>query len=126
MMKGRVLALIVARPGRMRDGLRALLRAMPQIEIVDEADDSPSALRMITKHHPALLLLDSDLPGDEVSTELGRIKTEEPQIRCIVLADNPQQQQVANAAGADGVLLKGFPAAKLFETIERLFPRQET
>ena len=125
-MKGYAPVLIVAKPGRVRDGLQALLAAISQTEIVGPADDGPSALRMITEHHPVLVLLDADLPDDGAPTVLGRIKSEWPQIRCIVLADNVRQQQAAQAAGADSVLIKGFPAAQLFATIKRLIPRHET
>ena len=34
--------LIVAKPTRMREGLRALLMAMPQLEIIGQVDDGPS------------------------------------------------------------------------------------
>jgi len=45
--------------------------------------------------------------------------------RCIALADDVHQQQEAEAAGADVVLLKGFPAARLIATIEGLLSQEE-
>jgi len=119
-MKNHTPALIVARPGRVRDGLQALLTTVPQIGTVDLADDGPSALRMVRRRHPALVLLDINLHDDEVSTLLRQIKARWPQTRCLVLADSVRLQQMARDAGADSVLLKGFPAAQLFATIEGL------
>jgi DNA-binding NarL/FixJ family response regulator len=51
---------------------------------------------------------------------LGQIKTLWPEIRCVVLADDVWQQEEAMTLGADIVLLKGFPPAKLAETIEAI------
>jgi CheY-like chemotaxis protein len=113
-------ALIVATPGRFRDSLRALLVAAPHIEAVDQADDAPSALKVVAARHPALVLLDTSLPGNQVWTALRQIKAERPETRCIILADNTRWQQEGSNSGADAVLLKGFPTAELFQTVERL------
>ena len=113
-------ALIVATPGRFRDSLRALLVAAPHIEAVDQADDAPSALKVVTARHPALVLLDTSLPGNQVWTALRQIKAERPETRCIILADNTRWQQEGSNSGADAVLLKGFPTAELFQIVERL------
>jgi DNA-binding NarL/FixJ family response regulator len=116
-------ALIVARPGRMRNGLRALLRTIPRIEIVGQVDQGSAALEMVTLERSALVLLDSSLPFEEMRMALKQIKAEWPQTRCIVLVDNIQQQGMAQAAGADGVLLKGFAAETLFMTIDEVLMR---
>ena len=112
--------LIVARPGRMRDGLQALLAAMPQIGSVDLTDDGPSALSTAPNQHPALVLLDTRTSGDETLAVLRQIKTRWPLARCLLLVDTDRQRRLARAAGADGVLLKGFQADQLFATVEGL------
>jgi DNA-binding NarL/FixJ family response regulator len=120
MPENRASALIAARPGPLQDGLQALMTAIPQIEIVARADDASAVVRLVTEYRPSLVLLDTSLVGNEAWTMLRQIKAEWPQARCTVLADNVQQQQEATAAGADAVLLKGFPAARLVATIEKL------
>jgi DNA-binding NarL/FixJ family response regulator len=112
--------LIAARPCRMRDSLRFLLKTVPGIEIVGQADDSASALRMVTEHHPMLVLLDTNLPGEGVSTVVRQIKANGSQSRCLVLAGDAWQQREARDAGADVALLKGFPAARLVEAVGEL------
>jgi DNA-binding NarL/FixJ family response regulator len=119
----RVSALIVARPGRMREGLRALLRTIPKIEIIGQVDQSSAALEMVTQEQSALVLLDSSLPFEEMWTVLKQIKVERPQTQCIIVTDNVQQQKLVQAAGADGVLLKGFAAETLFTTIDEVLAR---
>jgi DNA-binding NarL/FixJ family response regulator len=121
-----VLTLIVVSPSPLRDGLRALLTAIPQVESLREADDASLALRAIEEHPPALVLIGVDPPGDEVWELLGQIKAGWPQIRSILLVDDAQQQRLAQAAGADCVLIKGFPASKLSATIKSLLPRPLT
>jgi len=49
-----------------------------------------------------------------------QIKATRSQTRCIVLDDSIHQQQMAEAAGADAALIKGYRAARLAEVIERL------
>ncbi len=124
-MKNGMSTLIVVKPGRMRDSLRALLRAIPGVSIIGQVDNSSSALEMIVNHQPALTLLATNLPGDEIWHVLKQIKGKQLQTRCLVLAGTLQQQWLAKNAGADSVLLAGFPAAKFYETIEELRAEQK-
>lgn len=117
--------LVAARPDRMRDSLQILLKMVNEINVVGHADDSYSAVRMVSKHRPALLLLDTNLPGEEISTVLEQIRANGSQSRCLVLVDSVQQRQEAESAGADAALVKGFPAAKLFEVIKGLLSEQK-
>ncbi len=125
MAKGSTMAMILAEPGPLRDSLRAFLLTLPQIEAVDLVDDALSALSVVIEHRPALVLVDAGLSGNGGLTALRQIKAEGLQSRCLVLADNAQQIRHAQAIGADVALLKGFPAAKLFEIVERLLPEQK-
>lgn len=115
-------ALIVTGPGSLQNGLLALMTAMPQIEVVGEADDASSAQQMVVEHRPDLVLLDMDLPGNDPCALLRQIKNDWPATRCIALADDVQHQQESEAAGADIALVKGFAPAQLIATIERLLP----
>lgn len=119
-MKGYTMAVIVAEPGPLRDSLQTLLMALPQIETVRLVGDAPSAWKAIAEQTPALVLLDTNLPDGDALVLLRKIKAQKHRARCLVLADDRQQQQEATAAGADAALLKGYPAAGLFETIEML------
>jgi two-component system response regulator DesR len=115
-----VTALIVARPGEMRDGVRALLASTPNIAHIIQADDGPAALAIIRELCPQVAVLDCNIPAGDVPTLLAGIKAACPQTRCLVLADGPEQQREAESAGADVTVLKGFPAARLAQTLARL------
>ena len=121
-MKDDISALIAAQPGALSVGLRALLMAMPRIETVRQANDALATLRIVVEHRPALVLLDTESFNSEFPEMIKKIKTEGNQSRCLVLVDDVQQQQEAQAAGADVVLVKGFPAVKLFTIIRDLLP----
>ena len=111
--------LIVAKPGRIRDSLEALLRTMPQVKIVGQVDDSSMALEMITEYSPDLVLLVTNLAHDEAWQILEYLKIV-PETRCLVLTDTKLNLEQAEAAGADEVLLTGFPTKRLFESVMRL------
>jgi DNA-binding NarL/FixJ family response regulator len=115
-------ALIIARPEPLRDGLHALVGTMPQIGSVDVVSDVHSALKSDIGG-PALLLLDAGLTGNDVWLTLRRAKARWPGARIIVLVDTVQQQAEAEAAGADVVLLEGFPAGRLVAAIVKLLPQ---
>ncbi len=120
------MALIVAQPGPLRDGLKALLMTVPQIKAVIQMSNVSPVMAAIARHHPILVLLDTKFTnGNGRSTMVKLIKAEGTQSRCLVLADNIQQQQQATIAGADVVLFKGFPAVRLFDTIEELLSKPE-
>jgi DNA-binding NarL/FixJ family response regulator len=125
MPKQVTLALIVARPGPLRNGLQALMTTMPQIEILAETTDPSALRRMGAGMQPDVVLLDASLPEDQVWAALGRIKAEWSQTRSIVLVEDSQQQQKAQAAGADVVLIQGTPAGQLIAAIEGLLSQEE-
>ena len=124
MPKQVTLAIIVARPGPLRNSLQSLMTTMPQIEILAETSDPSALLRMGAGIQPDVVLLDASLPEEQVWAALGQIKKEWSQTRSIVLVEDSQQQQKAQASGADLVLIKGYPAANLIAAIERLLSQE--
>ena len=111
--------LIVTKPSRALDSLRALLCTLPEIVIVDQVGDETMALRSISKNQPDLLLLVTNLPHEEEWLILDRLKSK-PLPRSLVLTNTLTQKKRAERLGADHVLLSGFPTAELFESIQRL------
>ncbi len=113
-------ALIVAKPGELRDGLRALLGATGKMGHISQADDGPAALAKIGRLCPQVAVLDWNISGGDLPTLLTRIKAECPGTKCLVLTDGVEQQREAESAGADVTVLKGFPAARLVQTLSSL------
>jgi DNA-binding NarL/FixJ family response regulator len=125
MPKQIILALVVAKPGHLCNGLQSLLRTVPQIEIIAETQDPSVLLKIGTEMQPELVLLDASLFDEDAWTAITKIKDEWPQTQCIALVDNDQQRQNAQAAGVDLVLPKGYPAQKLVAIIENIIDRRE-
>lgn len=108
---------VLARSGRIRDGLTALLRTVPRLGAVRYMNHELSEWESISDEKQTLVLLDANL----IDPQLYRYLKQHTHRKCIVLADNVWQQQQARAAGVDEVLLAGFPAAQLFTAIDKLF-----
>ena len=122
MEKPLTIALIVVRPGPLRDSLQTLMNSMPQIRIVAESRDVSALLQLGAQLPPDLVLMEASLPGNEVCAAVYQIKAKWARTRTVVLVENARQQQEALAAGADAVLYQGFPAARLIAVVEELLP----
>ena len=116
----KVATIIVARPGVIRQALRPALALVPQIEIRGEAGGGLSALSLVRQNPPALLIIDSGLPEDEILALQSHIKLEQPQIRCLVVAETSRQQAAVLAEGADAVILRSEPTERLGEVLDNI------
>lgn len=106
----------------VRSGLRTMLEAEDDLEIVGEANDGKEALAMCLERDDIdLLLMDirmGDLDGLNV---LGRLKLEKPKMPVLILStyDNPPYIARAVAFGASGYLLKGVESNVLLDAIRK-------
>jgi DNA-binding NarL/FixJ family response regulator len=92
----------------VRTGLRAVLDAEPDIEVVAEAEDGAEALEKALAAEVDLVILDVSMPrltGLQAAAELHRRR---PQMRVLILSvhDNEQYFFEALKAGASGYVLK--------------------
>lgn len=124
-MQSVAVAWVVAPPGRLREGWRALLLATPEIADVRQVDSPSSALGALEIPGPDLVLLDAEAFGETAWALPDRVRAKAPHCRCIVLVCSVHQRRRALAAGADAVLIKGFLAAELSAAVKRLLRRQE-
>ncbi len=118
-------ALIVARPGDLRDGLYSLLTVTDGITSVLQADTARSAMRLVVDEAPELIILDFDLPRENMVTLLASIKAHSPRSRCLALAEHAEQREMAQGAGADLVLMKGALASELLNSVRELLARDQ-
>jgi DNA-binding response OmpR family regulator len=116
--------LIVAPLGPLRDGLCALLNSMPNTQIVGVVAHIEAAVQAISECRPALVLLDSALPGEGFLPLLEHLKASWPRLQCLVLVDGVEQQGQAQIAEADAVLVKGAAAARLSAAVEMLLTQE--
>ncbi len=116
--------LIIAKPGRFRDGLSALVSVVPYVDRIYQEPNGAGALKRILQYRPALVLLDGDLPGEETTDLLPSLRSQSPEAIYLVLVGDVAKEELARQAGADEVLIKGVPADKLLATIENILSRQ--
>jgi DNA-binding NarL/FixJ family response regulator len=119
-MNTSALVLIAAPPDSLRYSLQALLTSLPSIDLVQSVEDTRSMLDVLTDAQPKLVVLDVNLLDSETRPLLALIKAIAPRTRTVVLVDTIEQQQALRSTSADVVLLKGYPAAELFASIEQL------
>jgi two-component system, NarL family, response regulator NreC len=92
----------------LRAGLRLLLDAEPEFEVVAEAGNAQDAARYVRGHHPDVLILDLNMPGGSGIDLIPRIREEAPETRIVVLTmqRDPAFARQALSAGAVGYVLK--------------------
>jgi two-component system, NarL family, response regulator NreC len=103
----------------VRSGLRMLLDAEPDMEVVAEAGDVPSALRYVRAHRPRVLILDLNMPGEPSLPAIGSFIEASPETRIVVLTmqSDPAFAREALRGGALGYVLKEAADAELVEAV---------
>ncbi|MGE0056591.1 MAG: response regulator [Dehalococcoidia bacterium] len=101
----------------VRSGLRLILEAEPDIEVVAEASNGAEALEATTRLDPDVVLMDVQMPvknGLDATREVVALGRQESS-RVIILTTFELDEYVYEAlrAGASGFLLKRAPAADL-------------
>ena len=114
-----VTALVVTSP-ELRDAITALLATTSKMVRIIQADDGSAALAISLELCPQVVVLEYNISLGDVPTLLTRIKAACPESRCLVLADDAEQQWAAESARAAVTVLKGFPAAKLAQSLTGL------
>jgi two-component system, NarL family, nitrate/nitrite response regulator NarL len=102
-----------------RKGVVQLLALDPGFEVVGEAGDYQSAVRLAAEKEPDLTLLDLNLKGSGGLEILATLKEEDPSRRVVMLtvSDAPEDLMAAIRAGADGYLLKDTEPERLLARV---------
>ncbi len=103
----------------VREGLAAMLREAPGIELVGEALDGRKAIDMAVDLRPDVVMMDVSMPlmrGDQATRQ---IKAYLPGTRVIALSmyDDADKRESMFRAGAEGYILKTIPAEELLAAI---------
>jgi DNA-binding NarL/FixJ family response regulator len=103
----------------VREGLKAILKAEPDFEIVGDAANSEQAFELIDRLQPDVILLDVRLPGMS-GVEICRSITERyPQMAVIIVTTYTDETLVAQCiqAGARGFIVKDIERFDLKRSI---------
>ncbi|MEV6731680.1 MULTISPECIES: response regulator transcription factor [unclassified Streptomyces] len=114
----------------VREGLRGMLSAEPDLEVVAEAANGPQAEALAAQLLPGgldLILMDLRMPGGDGVESIARISAAGLPVRVVVLTTYENDRDILRAveAGAAGYLLKDMARAELADAI-RAAVRGET
>ncbi|HWQ15366.1 MAG TPA: response regulator transcription factor [Roseiflexaceae bacterium] len=110
----------------VRQGLRAIIRVTPGLELVGEAADGAEAVEQTLAGCPDLVLMDLVMPGVDGVQAIAAIKRQAPSTRVLALTTFADAELVLGAvqAGADGYLLKDVGVPELTRAIRAVYAGQ--
>jgi DNA-binding NarL/FixJ family response regulator len=103
----------------VRQGLRALLEAEPDITVVGEAETGRQAVQLVKKHLPEVVVMDIAMPMLNGLEATRQIIKEVPRAKVLMLSSYSDDEYVEQLteAGAAGYLLKQTAATDLIKAI---------
>ena len=103
----------------VRQGLRALLEAEGDIEVVAEADSGPGAVSLASAHRPDVVVMDVRMPEGSGVDACRAIRDERPEAQVIMLTSFSDDEALFNSimAGAAGFVLKQIRGRDLIDAI---------
>jgi len=103
----------------VRQGLRALLEAQPDIRVVGEAGDGAEAVHLAREMRPAVVIMDITMPVMDGLAATRAIKRDTPEVQVLILTMHESDEYFFRAlqAGASGYVLKQAAASDLIAAI---------
>jgi DNA-binding NarL/FixJ family response regulator len=110
----------------VREGLRLIIDAQPDMEVVGEANDPAGAISMANDRQPHVLLVDVTLGGADGIGLVRDLTRRSPQIRLIALTMHHDEETVRQAflAGVAGYVVKGAASTALIEALRAVANNQ--
>jgi two-component system, NarL family, response regulator DegU len=107
----------------LRDGIAAMLKKEPDINVVGTIGNGENILLLMGKHKPDILLLDLGLRNQNSLQVVKLSKQNFPETKIIVMDLVPLQADVFEfvQAGVSGFILKDANVAEFFKTIRSVF-----
>ena len=106
----------------VRQGVRAYLHTLTDIQVVAETDSGASALTAVEQHQPDVVLMDLEMPGEiDGIAATRRIRKLRPETQVIVVTSHHQDEYIFPAvrAGAISYLLKDIEPDELASAIRK-------
>ncbi len=118
-MADKIRILLVDDHAILRAGLRALLKAETDIEIVDEAGDGSEAVAKVERLLPDVTLMDISMPVMDGLEATRRIHQSHPEVKILVLTihDNAEYLFQVLEAGGSGYVVKKSADTELISAI---------
>jgi len=106
----------------LQEGIAAMIRSQPDMELAGEARSGQDALEKFRETRPDVVLMDLRLPDMNGIDAMIAIRGEFPEARVVVLTTFEGDAEIkrALAAGARGYLLKSMPPRELLDGIRQV------
>lgn len=123
----KIRVLVIDDHAGMRDGLKAVINAQPDMEIAGEAENGEDAVLQFKRLQPDVCLIDFNLPllcGADVITT---IRQETPAARCLVISAVSDDNSIRRSfrAGALGYLHKDMLRRELLPAVRAVYAGQK-
>ena len=108
--------------GIVREGLRRLLEAEPDLKVSGEAENGRDVLDEVKRSQPDIVVLDITMPGMGGLETLKRLRSDYKDTKVILLSVHSDPPFIKSAIGlrADGYVLKNGPAAEIVTAIREV------
>lgn len=119
MSRGTIRVVLADDHAVVRAGLKALVNAEPDMEVVGEAADGDAAYRVTCELRPEVLIVDLSMPQGGGARAAERVRADCGDVKIIALTVHEEPQYVGRllAAGATGYVLKRAAAADLVRAV---------
>ena len=103
----------------LREGIRKMIEKEPDMEVVGEAEDGRSAVKLARKLAPDVVLMDITMPDLNGMDATRKIVSETPGVKVLALSMHQDRKYVTGMleAGATGYLIKGCKFEELATAI---------
>ncbi len=107
----------------LADGIKSVLSASSELEVVGIAADGAEAVEMTGRLHPDVVLMDIRMPNMNGVIATRQIKEKSPETKVLVLTTFDDSDYILNAInnGASGYLLKDITSASLIEAVKNAY-----
>jgi DNA-binding NarL/FixJ family response regulator len=105
-----------------RGGVRKIVQALADVEVVGEASDGLELLEVLKKTRPDLAILDISMPKLRGLEAIREIRVIDPQVKVLILTMHKDKEYLFHAlsAGVEGYLLKEDADTELLNAVDTL------
>lgn len=110
----------------LRAGLRALLNAQPDMEVVGEADSGTESIRQMEILQADLVMIDVGMHCNNGENAISALKELYPSVLILVLTQHKNEEHIRTAlrSGANGYVLKDASDAELIMAVRTVLSRK--
>ncbi len=104
----------------VREGLKTLITAHPEMEVIGESDDGTTAVALIQACQPDVVIMDISMPHMNGIETTAQLKQRCPEVKVLVMSvhDDTSYLRQLLAVGASGYILKHTAADALIQAIQ--------